>query len=106
MQAILLAYIDNFRMLAFLCLLCILAALLFKKVKGGRPSRQCTDVTSPLQSVIPASPAPPDIPTPQVRNRKQDLAKLRKNSAGVPHKLVISQILQSAVLGFAEATYN
>ncbi len=37
-QATLLAYIDNFRLLAFLCLLSIPAALLFKKVKGGRQS--------------------------------------------------------------------
>jgi DHA2 family multidrug resistance protein len=37
-QATLLAYIDNFRMLAFLCLLCIPAALLFKRVKAGRPA--------------------------------------------------------------------
>jgi DHA2 family multidrug resistance protein len=35
-QATLLAYIDNFRLLAFLCLLCVPAALLFKKVKAGR----------------------------------------------------------------------
>jgi MFS transporter, DHA2 family, multidrug resistance protein len=35
-QATLLAYLDNFRLLAFLCLLCIPAALLFKKVKGGK----------------------------------------------------------------------
>jgi len=33
-QATLLAYIDNFRFLAFLCLLCVPAALLFKKVKA------------------------------------------------------------------------
>jgi DHA2 family multidrug resistance protein len=36
-QSTLLAYIDNFRLLAFLCLLCIPAALLFKRVKAGRP---------------------------------------------------------------------
>ena len=35
-QATLLAYIDNFRLLAFLCLVCIPVALLFKKVKAGR----------------------------------------------------------------------
>lgn len=35
-QATVLAYIDNFRLLAFLCLLCVPAALLFKKVKGSR----------------------------------------------------------------------
>src|ERR1700741_1968149 len=37
-QATLLAYIDNFRFLAFLCFLCVPAALLFKKVKArGAP---------------------------------------------------------------------
>ena len=35
-QASLLAYIDNFRLLAFMCLLCTPAALLFKRVRGGR----------------------------------------------------------------------
>lgn len=35
-QASLMAYLDNFRLLAFLCLLCIPVALLFKKVKAGR----------------------------------------------------------------------
>lgn len=35
-QANLLAYIDNFRILAFLCLLCTPAALLFKRVRNGR----------------------------------------------------------------------
>ena len=35
-QGTLLAYIDNFRLLAFLCLLCVPAALLFKRVKAGR----------------------------------------------------------------------
>jgi DHA2 family multidrug resistance protein len=35
-QANLLAYIDNFRLLAFLCLLCIPAALLFKRAKANR----------------------------------------------------------------------
>ena len=34
-QATLLAYIDNFRLLALLCLLCVPAALLFKRVKGN-----------------------------------------------------------------------
>ena len=34
-QATLLAYIDNFRLLAFLCLLCVPAALLFRRV-GAR----------------------------------------------------------------------
>jgi len=33
-QANLLAYIDNFRLLAFVCLLCTPAALLFKKVRA------------------------------------------------------------------------
>jgi len=33
-QATLLAYIDNFRLLAFLCLICTPAALLFKKVRS------------------------------------------------------------------------
>ena len=33
-QATLLAYIDNFRLLAFVCLLCTPAALLFKKVRA------------------------------------------------------------------------
>lgn len=37
-QATLLAYLDNFRLLAFLCLLSIPAALLFKRVKQGRPA--------------------------------------------------------------------
>ena len=35
-QATLLAYIDNFRLLAFLCVLCVPAALLFRRVKGRR----------------------------------------------------------------------
>jgi DHA2 family multidrug resistance protein len=35
-QATLLAYIDNFRLLAFLCLVCIPAALLFRRVRAGR----------------------------------------------------------------------
>jgi len=33
-QATLLAYIDNFRLLAFMCLLCMPAGLLFKKVRA------------------------------------------------------------------------
>ena len=38
-QATLLAYIDNFRLLAFMCLICTPAALLFKKVRSrGAPS--------------------------------------------------------------------
>jgi len=35
-QANLLAYIDNFRFLAFLCVICAPAALLFKRVRKGR----------------------------------------------------------------------
>lgn len=35
-QASLLAYIDNFRLLAFMCLLCTPAALLFKRVRARR----------------------------------------------------------------------
>jgi DHA2 family multidrug resistance protein len=35
-QASLMAYLDNFRLLVFLCLLCVPAALLFKRVKAGR----------------------------------------------------------------------
>jgi DHA2 family multidrug resistance protein len=35
-QASLMSYIDNFRLLAFLCLLCIPAALLFKRVRAQR----------------------------------------------------------------------
>ena len=38
-QATLLAYIDIFRLLAFLCVLCVPAALLFKKVRArGTPA--------------------------------------------------------------------
>ncbi|HET6974947.1 MAG TPA: DHA2 family efflux MFS transporter permease subunit [Pyrinomonadaceae bacterium] len=38
-QATLLAYIDNFRFLAFLCFVCVPAALLFKKVRArGAPT--------------------------------------------------------------------
>lgn len=37
-QANLLAYIDNFRFLAFLCVVCTPAALLFKRVRNGRRS--------------------------------------------------------------------
>jgi DHA2 family multidrug resistance protein len=35
-QSTLLAYLDAFRVMAFLCLLCIPAVLLFKRVKAGR----------------------------------------------------------------------
>lgn len=35
-QANLLAYIDNFRFLAFMCVICAPAALLFKRVRNGR----------------------------------------------------------------------
>src|SRR5205085_11447873 len=38
-QAMVLSFLDNFRLLAFLCLLCIPAALLFKRVRArGGPS--------------------------------------------------------------------
>jgi DHA2 family multidrug resistance protein len=38
-QATLLAYIDNFRFLALLCLICLPAGLLFKKVRArGGPA--------------------------------------------------------------------
>lgn len=38
-QSMLMSFIDNFRLLAFLCLLCVPAALLFKKVRArGGPS--------------------------------------------------------------------
>jgi len=33
-QAMVLSFLDNFRLLAFLCLLCIPAALLFKRVRS------------------------------------------------------------------------
>jgi DHA2 family multidrug resistance protein len=33
-QAMVLSYIDNFRMLAFLCLLCVPAVFLFKRVRA------------------------------------------------------------------------
>jgi DHA2 family multidrug resistance protein len=36
-QAAVLAYIDDFRLLAVLCVLCVPMALLFKKVKGAKP---------------------------------------------------------------------
>lgn len=36
-QASVLSYIDNFRLLAFLCLICAPAAFLFKRVKGSKP---------------------------------------------------------------------
>jgi DHA2 family multidrug resistance protein len=35
-QAMVLSYIDNFRLLAFMCVLCIPAALLFKRVKASK----------------------------------------------------------------------
>ena len=35
-QAMLLSYIDNFRLLAILCALCVPTALLFKRVKAGK----------------------------------------------------------------------
>jgi DHA2 family multidrug resistance protein len=36
-QANLLAYLDNFRLFAGMCLACLLGALLLKNVKPGRP---------------------------------------------------------------------
>jgi DHA2 family multidrug resistance protein len=36
-QATLLAYVDNFRLFAFLCVICALLVFLFKKVKANRP---------------------------------------------------------------------
>jgi MFS transporter, DHA2 family, multidrug resistance protein len=36
-QAALLSYLDNFRLMAILCFLCVPTAFLFKKVKGGKP---------------------------------------------------------------------
>ncbi|MEK6303325.1 MAG: DHA2 family efflux MFS transporter permease subunit [Acidobacteriota bacterium] len=36
-QATLLAYVDNFRLFAFICVICAGAAFLFKKVKASRP---------------------------------------------------------------------
>jgi hypothetical protein len=36
-QAGLLAYLDNFRLFAGICLVCLVAALLLKHVKPGRP---------------------------------------------------------------------
>jgi len=35
-QSMLLSYIDNFRMLAFLCLLCVPAIFLFKRVRAKK----------------------------------------------------------------------
>jgi DHA2 family multidrug resistance protein len=35
-QAMVLSYIDNFRLLAFMCVLCVPAALLFKRVKARK----------------------------------------------------------------------
>ena len=38
-QSMLLSFLDNFRLLAFMCLLCIPATLLFKRVRArGGPS--------------------------------------------------------------------
>lgn len=36
-QATLLAYVDNFRLFAFICAICAAAAFLFKKIKANRP---------------------------------------------------------------------
>jgi DHA2 family multidrug resistance protein len=36
-QATLLAYVDNFRLFAFICVICALAVFLFKKVRANRP---------------------------------------------------------------------
>ena len=35
-QAMVLSYIDNFRMLAFLCFLCVPAVFLFKRVRAKK----------------------------------------------------------------------
>jgi DHA2 family multidrug resistance protein len=35
-QAMVMSYIDNFRMLAFLCFLCVPAVFLFKRVRGKK----------------------------------------------------------------------
>jgi DHA2 family multidrug resistance protein len=35
-QAMVLSYIDNFRLLAFLCILCVPAVYLFKRVKAKK----------------------------------------------------------------------
>jgi DHA2 family multidrug resistance protein len=35
-QSMLLSYIDNFRMLAFLCVLCVPAVFLFKRVRAAK----------------------------------------------------------------------
>jgi DHA2 family multidrug resistance protein len=37
-QATVMSYIDNFRLLAFLCMLCIPAVFLFKRVKRAGPA--------------------------------------------------------------------
>lgn len=37
-QAMLMSYIDDFRLLAFLCVICVPATLLFKKVRAGKVS--------------------------------------------------------------------
>jgi DHA2 family multidrug resistance protein len=36
-QATLLAYVDNFRLFAFICVICARAVFLFKKVRANRP---------------------------------------------------------------------
>jgi DHA2 family multidrug resistance protein len=36
-QAMVLSYIDNFRILAFLCFLCVPAAFIFKRVREAKP---------------------------------------------------------------------
>jgi hypothetical protein len=36
-QANLLAYLDNFRLFTGMCVVCLMGALLLKKVKPGRP---------------------------------------------------------------------
>jgi len=36
-QSMVLSYIDNFRLLAFLCLLCVPAVFLFKRVQSKGP---------------------------------------------------------------------
>ena len=35
-QAMVLSYIDNFRVLAFLCFLCVPAAFIFKRVREAK----------------------------------------------------------------------
>ena len=36
-QAMVLSYIDNFRILAFLCFLCVPSAFIFKRVRDAKP---------------------------------------------------------------------